>query len=233
MKKIICIITSLIMIIGACGCMNSFDGGGNSKNDKVDMMINYINEKYQDDTFEFVSMSGGHIGSNVTKILVSSEKFPESEIRVICTSVDGVDTFTDTYLNIKFEEETREYIEDIFEKQFGDNCYIKYIPDDLSCTIDGSELTTFEEYIKEESSHIYFSAVVSGEIDDIATMNEVFSTMFSDIVFQADIYFFNALNVNTDDEMKSAIESKEYTKKVYIEKQVIDEISIIEWTENL
>ena len=212
--------------------MGTTTNGESSKKDKVDRMIQYINEKYTDDAFEFVSMSGGHIGSNVTKILVSSEQFPKAEIRVICTTVDGTDTFKDTYLNIKFEEQTRNYIANLFRNQFGENCHIKYIPDDLSCTVNGSSLTTFEEYIKERSSHIYFSAAVSDNIDDIESMNEIFSSMFSDIVFYADIYFFDSV-VNTDNEMRELIENKNYTQKVHLEKFEINQKPTIEWTENI
>ena len=47
-------------------------------------MMDYISEKYPDDSFEFMNLTGGHLGSEDTKIYVRSRKYPDKEIKVIC-----------------------------------------------------------------------------------------------------------------------------------------------------
>jgi ABC-type molybdate transport system substrate-binding protein len=223
MKKILAVLLILTFVFSLTGC-NEYH-----RNDMINEMLIYVNEKYTDDTFQYVSMSGGHIGSNVTKIIVSSEKYPDKEIRVICTEVDGEKIFTDTYLNFKFEEQTRDYIKDKLQEEFGNNVYLKYIPDDLACTEDGSSDTTFEEYINEESSSIYISVAVPYEVENKETVNNLLQDIFSDIALSGDIYFFD---VETDigADIIEKIETKQYSEKVYISKTEIKEKYQIEWS---
>lgn len=197
--------------------------------DKVDMMVSYINDKYSDDTFEFVSMSGGHLGSNTTKIIVKSEKYPNKEIRVICSEVDGKEIYSDTYLNVKFENETYEFIKDALVSEYGENVYLKYIPDDTASFESGSSSTTFEEYVSDPSTYIYFSAAVVGTAyDEEATLNRI-KSIFADAVISAHIYFMND-DDSLSDNANKLIKNKEYTKKLYIIKETVDQYSKIEWT---
>lgn len=212
-------------MLGACGC--SIKG-----QDKVDRMLSYINSKYTDDTFEYVSVTGGHPGSNVTKIIVKSANYPGKEIRVICSEVDGKEVFTDTYLNIKFEEQTYEYIRDALVNAYGENLYLKYIPDDTACIENGSSNTTFKEYISDPNVCIYFSAAVVGDVDDEDAALATIKQIFSESIISAHIYF-----VNTDDALTynalTIIENKTYSKKLYITKETVDEYSKIEWTDGV
>lgn len=225
MKKTVLFLMVILLMIGVCGC--SMKG-----QDKVDMMVSYINDKYSDDHFEYVSMSGGHLGSNTTKIIVKSEKYPDKEIRVICSEVDGEDVYSDTYLNAKFETETYEFIRNALVGEYGENVYLKYIPDDTASYENGSSSTTFEEYISDPSTYIYFSAAVVGNVDnEEATLNKI-KSIFADAVLSAHIYF-----VDTDDSLSDnatgIIENKEYTKRLYIIKETVDQYSKTEWTDGV
>lgn len=225
MRKTVLFLMVILLMIGACGC--SMKG-----QDKVDMMVSYINDKYSDDNFEYVSMSGGHLGSNTTKIIVKSEKYPDKEIRVICSEVDGKNIYSDTYLNVKFETETYEFIRNALVGEYGENIYLKYVPDDTASYENGSSNTTFEEYISHPSTYIYFSAAVVGTVDDEeATLNKI-KSIFADAVLSAHIYF-----VNTDDSLSddatSLIENKEYAKRLYIIKETVDQYSKTEWTDGV
>lgn len=225
MKKTILFLMVIFLMIGACGC--SMKG-----HNKVDMMVSYINNKYSDDNFEYLSMVGGHLGSNTTKIVVKSEKYPGKEIRVICSEIDGENIYSDTYLNVKFETETYEFIHDVLVKEYGENIYLKYIPDDTASYENGSSSTTFEEFISDPSTYIYFSAAVTDAADDEeSTLNRI-KSIFSDAVISAHIYF-----VDTDDSLSdkatNLIENKEYTRRLYIVKDTVDQYSKTEWTDGI
>lgn len=225
MKKTVLFLMVIFLMIGVCGC----DMKGQ---DKVDMMVSYINDKYSDDSFEYVSMSGGHLGSNTTKIIVKSEKYPDKEIRVICNEVNGENIYSDTYLNIKFETETYEFLRNALVMEYGENIYLKYIPDDTASCENGSSSTTFEEYVSDPSTYIYFSAAVIGTVDDEeSTLNRI-KSIFADAVISAHIYF-----VDTDDSLSDnankLIENKEYAKRLYIIKETVDQYSKTEWTDGV
>lgn len=196
--------------------------------DKVDMMVSYINNKYSDDTFEYVSMSGGHLGSNTTKIIVKSAKYPDKEIRVICSEVDGKNIYSDTYLNIKFEDETYAFIRDALVGEYGENIYLKYIPDDTVGFENGSSSTTFEEYISDPSVCIYFSAAVIGTVEDEEATLDKIKTVFSNSVVSAHIYFMD-INESLSDNATKLIESKAYTKRLYFVKETVDQYTKTEW----
>ena len=185
MKKLVITLIIFLITIGLCGCMRI------QAKAKVDRMLDYINNKYSDDTFEFVSMYGGYLGSNVTQITVVSNKFPDTAIHVICSEVDGKEIFTDNYLNIKFEDQTLKYLEDLFTVEFGENFYLKYIPNNLSCTENGSSNTTFDEYIVAQGSHIYFSSAICRNIEDEDSAFETINKMFSNATVSGDIFFID------------------------------------------
>lgn len=199
---------------------------------KVDMMVSYINDKYTDDTFEFVSMSGGHLGSNTTKIVVKSEKYPDKEIRVICSVVDGKDIYSDTYLNVKYEAETYSYIRDALVEEYGESVYLKYIPDDIGSYENGSSSTTFEEYISDPSTCIYFTAAVAGDAADQELTFEKVQTIFADAVVSAHIYFMHNDEL-TSGNVADLIESKKYLKSLFIIKETVDKYLKIEWMDGV
>lgn len=221
MKKTVLFLMVILLMIGVCGCSMSDQR-------KIEAMVSYINEKYTDDTFEYVSMSGGHLGSNTTKIIVKSEKYPDKKIRVICSEVDGNKCYSDTYLNVKFEEETYKFIHDALATEYGDNIYLKYIPDDTGSFENGSCSTTFEEYISDPTTCIYFSAAVADTADDEESTLDRIKLIFAEAVFSAHIYF-----IDTDDSLAvkatEIIENNGYIKRLYIIKSNADRYSKAEW----
>ncbi len=200
--------------------------------EKIDKMLSYINSKYADDNFEYVSVTGGHLGSNTTKIIVNSEKFPGKEIRVICSEVDGSEVYSDTYLNVKFEEKTNTYIRDILVRLYGDNIYLKYVPDDTASMEDGSSSTTFEEYIADSNTYIYFSAAVVGKADNEEAELTKIKGAFEDAIVSGHIYFFDT-NESLETSANNLIETKAYTKRLYIVKENVNEYSKTEWTDGV
>jgi len=224
MKKTLVFFMVIILTIGACGCMK--------RDTKNDRMMSYINNKY-DDNFTFERIYGGSAGSDVDKIIVSSEKYPGKEIRVICSESDGKEIFSDTYLNIKFEEETYNYLSNSLSEIFGLNIYLKYIPDDISSMKDASDDTTFSEYISNEDTYIYFSAAVCSEVTDENIVFDKIKNVFSDAVVCGDIYFISENVVLSGDNGKSNaleyIKQGKYKKSLFFIKKTIDEYSKVEW----
>ncbi len=226
MKKLILLLIVISLMICVCGCSVSNMKG----QDKIDRMLSYINNKYADDSFEYVSVTGGHLGSNTTKIIVKSEKFPEKEIRVICSEVDGDQVFSDTYLNVKFEEQTYTYIRDALTRLYGDNIYLKYIPDYTASMEGGTSSTTFEEYIADSSTCIYFSAAVPGKADNEEEELSKIKDSFKNAVVSGHIFYIDS-NESIQDSANALIDAKAYAKRLYIVKENISEYSKTEWTD--
>ena len=223
MKKTVLFLMVIFLMIGVCGC----DMKGQ---DKVDMMVSYINDKYSDDSFEYVSMSGGHLGSNTTKIIVRSAKYPDKEIRVICSGSDGDFAYSDTYLNIKFEEETRAYIEKALYSAFNGVAYVQYIPDDTGSMKNGTSETQFKDFISDSSTFVYFNAVVIlDEIDENDALESI-KNAFANGVVRGDIYFVNSEHADKiDGNPMSLIENNQYYKVLYFIKNGVDKYKSIEW----
>ena len=224
-KKLFSFLMVIFLMIGVCGCTMK-------NQDKIDAMVSYINDKYTDDSFEFVKISGGHIGSNTTKIIVSSQKYPNKEIRVICSEVNGEKFYSDTYLNYKFEDQTYNFIKNTLVKEYGENVYLKYIPDDIGSIKNGSSGTTFEEYISNSYNCIYFSAAVvySGESKD--ELLTIIKSAFADSVISAHIYFVDTEELLSDNATKF-IDNKKYSECLYIVKDSVNEYVTIEWVEKV
>lgn len=199
------------------------------KQNKVDIMVSYINNKYKDDTFEFVSMSGGDLGSNTKKITVSSKKYPDKNIRVICSETDGEDIIYDTYLNIKFEKETYEYIKNTLIEGYGENIYLKFYPNDTNSCKNGSDKTTFEEFISYSDTFVYFIAAVPDGAEDEELAFSKLKELFSDSVISGRVYF-----IDTDESLaengERLIEAHEYAKRLYFVKDTVQSFSHAEWT---
>lgn len=223
MKKTVLFLMVILLTIGACGCSMSGQR-------EIEAMVSYINEKYTDDTFEYVSMSGGHLGSNTTKIIVKSEKYPDKEIRVICSEVDGNKCYSDTYLNVKFEEETRAYIEKAMSKAFGDKVYVRYIPDDTGSMKKGTSETQFSDFISDSTTYVYFNAVVVLENVDREEKQNKIKDAFVDGVVLCDIYFVDTSYIdqfNTDP--MALVENKQYYESLCFIKSSVDQYKWIEW----
>lgn len=227
MKKTGLFLLVLLLMIGVCGC-------GMKGQDKVNAMVSYINDKYADDSFEYVSMSGGHLGSNTTKIIVKSEKFPDKKIRVICRETNGERVYSDTYLNIKFEEQTRAYIEGALTGAFGTNVYVQYIPDDTGSMKKGSADTLFPEFISDSTTYVYFNAVVVSDlIDEVEAMDKI-KAAFSDGVVLGNVYFVDSsYSGSVGNDAMSLVEEKKYHKTVFFMKSSVDQYKSIEWKDGV
>ena len=178
----------------------------------IDHMVEYVNGKYSNDEFSYDHITGGHLGSNVTTIIVNSKQYPNKPIRVMCTIVDGAEVFSDTYLGIKYEDETRAFFSQLIEEAFGPTCFVKYAPDDLGCTKTGSESSTFEEYLADPSSNVHFWAVVNYCPKNETETLDLLKELLANVTVSCNIYFVDIPNVEmVEDSATQIIEKNEYT----------------------
>lgn len=219
----LCVVSALLITTGC------------NKNNDVDKMVGYMNEKYADDSFTFQKVYGGSLGDNQTKIIVSSEQYPNKDIYVICTDSN---VCTDNYLGVKYEENTRNYLKNKLRDAFGSNFYLDYEVDDTACTENGSSNTTFEEYIADEYSGIYFEAIVGYDINsstEDTTLNKI-KTTFSNATISANIFFVNENIESSDydiyDEFVACIQNKQYNKRLFLIKDDVNTYSTIKWITN-
>lgn len=228
LKRLFFLFLTSLFIMGAVGCEMS--GRMNGK-DRVNRMVSYINDKYPDDSFELVTMSGGYLGSDDKKILVKSEKYPDKEIRVICYENEGKEYFSDTYLNVKFEKETYEYIKNSLSDSFDTSVYVDYTPDDTASVKNGSSTTSFSDFISDESTYIYFNAIVVTDDFDENDMLEKVKKAFNNGVVLGNIYFVNSSYTSQLNEADPfvLIEEQKYDKLLFIIKDSVEEYKRIEW----
>lgn len=111
MKKVICIITSLIMIIGACGCMK------NDEN-KKSYVLEHIENKYNK-TFEIVSYTDKNIDMPYDEIVMQ-----DSEGKLFFVYVekneDGEEVIQDGYYGVLKSDDYEKMIRNILDKYFSD-----------------------------------------------------------------------------------------------------------------
>jgi len=228
MKKTLAFFLILTLMIGACGC--------NMKNqDKINRMLLYMNTKYSEDAFDFKCMDGGNLGSNETKILVTSRNYPQKWIRVTCTTLNGEEIYTDTYLNVKYEEQTREYIEEKLVGLFGENIYLTFEAGDVASKNNDSSEATFAQYLKSEDTYIFFEALVCGDSSDPDAALEKVKTAFSDAVLRGMIYYVDAdVKLTGEDGVNTAkqiLRQQTYAKRLFFIKTSLETYSKADWTD--
>lgn len=153
-KKALILFLIFVTAIGLGGCTKI----GNNLNDN---MVEYMNNKYPDDTFYYKEPFGGGIGTDGHQIIVSSQKYPDAEIHVYYITDDsGNEIYRDNYRGIVYEEQTRECIENVIASCLdGEEYYLDYEPAD-TWYFDDIPDGSFESYVASHSSGIDFMCIV-------------------------------------------------------------------------
>ena len=142
---------------------NTFNVNAKSAHDK---MLNYMNEKY-DDEFTYKSPFGGSVGIDAWQIIVSSKKYPNADVWVEYLIEDGKEEFYDNYIDYKYEEQTREYLQKLLKESFGEEIRLVYNVGSGGTRNMYDAKITFEEYIKGRDNPICFSADINTELYDL------------------------------------------------------------------
>jgi hypothetical protein len=166
-------------------------------------MVEYINERYEDDTFTFYQRYNWDNHS----ILVTSEKFPNEYIRIAHITSDGRDYFNDNYLYFKFREQATVAITEMLEEVLGHEFKLFY---DNNAPYVGTDLLPadilFDDYMSNSASRLRFRAVVAPGYDasNQDTVTKRFKTVIdllniaianSVVHFCIDIEVYESLNV--------------------------------------
>ena len=173
---------------------NKISNSSNYGSPTLNRMMNYINDKYPEDNFTFNRSISGDLGSSDRNIYVKSEKFPNYNISLLLTKVDGVEVINDNYLYFKFKEQTQQLIKEILSEILGvDYKFFYGIPPSVGVKSFPGDLQ-FEDYISDTLSLIDFSVVVSPEyrLGDQAAFEETLKKAFGKRnirIFSMDIYF--------------------------------------------
>jgi len=166
-----------------------------NKSTNNDIMISYLESKY-DDEFTYIDSFGGSLDGNSYQILVSSKNLPGVKITVGYYKSEGREYFTDNYLQYKFSHDIEEYLSDILEKAIGYDVIATYGISSLGTENSFTSKTTMVDFIRSSDNKLLFNAIVSYECD-VDTDREQIETEIknvlnnNDIICVADIYFAN------------------------------------------
>lgn len=190
MKKAVLFLMVVLLMIGACGCMQHRTED-NTKDNMINNMVQYMNEKYPDDTFNYKGPFGGGAGSSTKTIVVSSKKYPDANIYVRHQFSEG-DIYTDNYLGIKYTEQTKSAIKEVFDSVLSYDYLLFYDVEQFACP-NKTGTMDFADYISSDESRIGFTVVVNGVIADKATFENALKNKIIDkgICCSATIYFDN------------------------------------------
>ena len=198
--RIICVMISVIIMIGACGCM---------KKDKlsVDNCLEYMKNKY-DEEFEY---SGPYDDfqptSRTLKIFVKNKKYPDSEILVIEEKNGEGTVCHDNYVAIKYEKDVIDLFKNVAAEIYGE-CRVIYSVDDifyLSDSFDNS--TVFTEYTSKQSSNISVSVLLPPDHNREFKENEL-NQVYQKLCENSMVCTFNVYYVNNT-ELYGSLNSEE------------------------
>ena len=156
MKRLMYVILILFLILAGV----ILTGCSTDKNRiKVEDMVAYMNEKY-DDQFEYSSSLGVSEGGEELKIIVKSKKYPEAEVLVSYYKLNGEWVYADNYVSYKYENQTKKTIQNMLEEIYNGDVNLQYGVGTSAYLNNFTKETTFEEYISAGDASIRFNAVV-------------------------------------------------------------------------
>ena len=118
MKKLITIIMAAVMtgmlLCTGCGSMERVDYEA--------VLLNYLSNRYPDDTFTVDPDQTETEGNRpeLFSVYFCSEKFPDEGIKAWAEKVDGKYNFEDNYMKYYLQNDIEAYVHDIAEKYFGE-----------------------------------------------------------------------------------------------------------------
>lgn len=186
MKKLLSLFLVTFLLIGACGCMvfkrsNSFET----------KMVQYMNDKYTDDTFTYKDATGGGAGADAKTIIVSSEKYPDQNIYVRYMP-DTTPEYTDNYLSVIYAAQTKALITDVLDQVLDCDYLLIYAVSRYACpNADG--MLSFADYVGASASCIGFTVVAKEMVADKAQFEADLEKAIVDagLCCSATIYFDN------------------------------------------
>lgn len=165
--------------------------GSNNAENIVNGMVQYMNDKYTDDTFAYKGPFGGGAGADTKTIIVSSKNYPDRNIYVR-HNFNGSNVYTDNYLGVRYSAQTENAVKDVLNGVISCDYLLFYEVDRYACPNTAGTLS-FEEYIASDASCIGFTVVVNGIVENKASFEASLQKAMVDagICCSATIYFDN------------------------------------------
>lgn len=162
----------------------------------VEQMIEYMEEKY-DDEFEYYDSFGG--SATRKNCLLISEKYPDDHITASFSLEDGQIVYRDNYTHCRYREDTEKYLKDMLEKHFGVDVIISYSPTSTGTVNNFTYATSFEEFVMSVESVLDCKVVVSEkfEITDKSKILSEIEGMISESGLKLDLDIYFAKDENT------------------------------------
>lgn len=166
---------------------------GCDNNPDSHFLVKYLNDRY-DDHFAYVSPFGGTLGDTSTQILASSERYPDHNVWVCHEIVNGVETYSDNYVDIVHEAETKAKLEQMFSNCFNGSARTNYAAQMYTWNDGFTDSTSFDEYFHTRSTPYIFSAhIVSANTapwDEQSTVRCVIEAIQAEGIDVAATFFF-------------------------------------------
>ena len=198
---LLCLI--LLTVIGLSGCRRH--------GATIDRMMEHLAQKYPDDTFIFDYDNTALLSSGV-RIVAHSERFPDKEIEVVCYNYGETERYYDTYLGIKYEDQTREYFTNLFTTAFEANCSVLYSRNTFCDIRQPDKDVSLEKYVADASSHIELEVHMEYcPVDWRETLNKV-KGLLADYNIDCMVFFTDDPNIGTEKQTSDWI----YRPEMYI-----------------
>jgi len=139
-KNISIVAVIIIMLVSFTGCGKRLDGKE---------IVRYMEKKY-DEKFTYVDVTGGQLGGKSLTLRLEPEKYPGEIILASCELKKDGDkvkkAFDDNYMDLVFEEQTREILEKITKEVYGE-CKVFYSRNESALLpVEIGPKTKFSEY---------------------------------------------------------------------------------------
>ncbi len=148
-KNISIIAVIIIILVSFTGCGKRLDGKE---------IVRYMEKKY-DEKFKYVDVTGGQLGGKSLTLRLEPEKYPGEIILASCELKKDGDkvkkAFDDNYMDLVFEEQTREILEKITKEVYGE-CKVFFSRNEFELLpVEIGPKTKFSEYTSYGSTISY------------------------------------------------------------------------------
>ena len=195
-KRAYIIFFTLILMLGVTGCMGANNINSNQKENVREKVIRYMNDKY-DCVFKYIDSVDGGLDQNNRYILVSCDNLPDKGIKVTYCNDNGIETFADNYMHLRFEKQTCNLIEELLEEVFKQDFILDYKIKGTTNSFDNT--TSFEEFLESSASEIVFYAVINRDFDkaEEAELRETLNNVFKEHIPYCRGYLYFEKNSKT------------------------------------
>jgi len=167
-RKTLSLFLCVVMLLGVmCGCKNN-------PNFTVDEILEYMNEKY-DEEFTYIRPADIYQPtSDSFEIFVASDKYPDDMIYAKCllNTETGEKRFCDNYVSYIYEDEVRDLLTELTQEVYPD-AKIRYAALYGTSSDSGQDVPSLEQYLSRTSSSIDYMILLPDEHDETLYKEEM------------------------------------------------------------